>query len=101
MSALLLVVIVLLLPPLVRATSAALRAPESPSSFRLNRAFDMPESKWHVTPAPAESLGAVVPRVDTSAPVNSFRLLDVELVPDHQTHRSPDPFRGPPAFQIS
>lgn len=99
--AFLLAVLVLVLPPLVRAAAPALSAPESASSFRLNRAFDMPESKWRVAPSLAESLDGPVPEVATDAPVISFKLPEVELLPDRQSDRPPDPFRGPPPVQVS
>jgi hypothetical protein len=101
MLAALLAVVVLLLPPLVRATAPALRAPESPSAFRLNRAFDMPESKWRMVPAAAESLDGATPDVAIAAPAITCKLPDAELLPDHQTVKSPDPFRGPPSVEVS
>jgi hypothetical protein len=94
--AFLLAMVVLLLPPLVRATSPALRAPESSTSFRLNRGFDMPESKWRVTPSVVETLDSSL--LDTALDhLPAWHTLpDATLLPDHQYDRSPDPLRGPP-----
>jgi hypothetical protein len=99
--AFLLAILVLVLPPLVRATSSPLRAPESSSSIRLNRSFDMPESKWRVIPSVAESLDGAVPEVVSGALRAWHTPPDTELLPDHQNDRSPDPLRGPPSFLIS
>jgi hypothetical protein len=98
--AFLLAVLVLLLPPLVRATAPALRAPESPFSFRLNRAFDMPESKWRVAPTAAESLAGAVPEILSDVLPQWHTLPDEELQRDYQHDRSPDPLRGPPSSPI-
>jgi hypothetical protein len=94
--ALLIAIVVLLLPPLVRATSPALRAPESSTSFRLNRGFDMPESKWRVTLSVAETLNGALPNVALDYLPAWHAVPDATLRPDHQYDRSPDPLRGPP-----
>src|SRR5262245_27046131 len=98
--AFLVAIVVLLLPPLVRATSPALRAPESSSTFRLNRGFDMPESKWRMTPSVAETLDGAVPDGVSGNLPSWHTLPDATLLPDHQYDRSPDPLRGPPSARI-
>jgi hypothetical protein len=95
-----LAIVVLSLPPLVRATSPALRAPESSTSFRLNRGFDMPESKWRVAPSIAETFESAVPEAVSGVLPQWHTLPDAPLVPDHQYDRSPDPLRGPPSLLV-
>lgn len=97
--AFLLVIVVLVLPPLVRATYPALRAPESPQLFRLNRGFDMPESKWRVIPSVAETLESAVPEAVSRALPPWHKIPDATLLPDLQYDRSPDPLRGPPVLR--
>jgi hypothetical protein len=94
--AFLLAIVVVLLPPLIRATYPTLRAPESSTSFRLNRGFDMPESKWRMTPSVAETLDGALPHAALDHPPSWRTLPDAALPADHQYDRSPDPLRGPP-----
>jgi hypothetical protein len=98
--AFLLAIVVLVVPPLVRAHAPALRAPESSSSFRLNRGFDMPESKWRVAPSIAETLEWTSPEAVTAGLSPWQNVPDATLLPDHRYDRSPDPLRGPPSFLI-
>jgi len=101
MSGYLLIMVMCLLPPLVRGTARLHDVRNSPSSFRLNRAFDLPASKWIVAPPAGESLDRTV----IEEPRHSWRGLrtvrDVEHLRDHQHFRSPDPLRGPPRILIS
>lgn len=85
----------LLLPPLVRATAHLHDGRDSPSSFRLNRAFDVPQSKWTVSPPDAQCFDCTP--VAVSAPSHFLHAAaDFEAPLEHQTDRSPDPLRGPP-----
>jgi hypothetical protein len=94
-AALALIATVLLLPPLVHATTHLGDGHDTAASFRLKRAFDVPQSKWTVTPPEREPFDHDV--AEASAPLLRWqRAADIALMPGHQHHRSPDPLRGPP-----
>jgi len=93
--ALLLIGVVLLLPPLVHATTHLGDGRDSAPSFRLKRAFDVPQSKWTVSPLEPQRLDRST--VEASAAFHRWHAAaDLDVLQEHQHHRSPDPLRGPP-----
>jgi hypothetical protein len=98
-AAALIVAVILLVPPLVRASAHLRRPSESPITFRLNRGFQVPQSKTTVIPPP-------IGRFDAASGVQAVVALPVQrIVVDRgpcldQHRRCPDPLRGPPVTLI-
>jgi hypothetical protein len=87
--------VILLLPPLVRATARIGDGRESPTAVRLNRGFDVPLSKWKMSPPVAVSFEQAP--LEISTPSHGWQsVADFEVLSESQHHRSPDPLRGPP-----
>src|SRR5213080_4520259 len=95
-----LVAVVFCVPPLVRATDHVGAGTTSPLKLRLNRGFNVPETKCRVTPPPAESASLLAadevtpPRTMSGAPA-----FDPAIAPSPH-HPSPEVLRGPPATRI-
>jgi hypothetical protein len=94
----LLVTVICLLPALVRATGRPISAPDSSSSFRLNRGFDKPESKRTLTPPSTESDRGAASEASTTVPPHCEECCTGVGAPVAHQHRAAvDPQRGPPA----
>jgi hypothetical protein len=93
----LLIVVMFCVPPLVRATDLLKGGTSSPLKFRLNRGFDVPQTKCRVSPpatrpaaTPATELAASIQLVTSTRP-------DDEALPPSPYDQSPTVLRGPPA----
>ena len=97
-AALALVAVMVLMPPLVRATQHVTDV--AASQIRLNRGFDLPETRCHITPSLTQpSLAAVVAPSIQELPVLAPGV-DDESLPDAPTTVPFDPLRGPPSIHI-
>src|SRR5581483_3383552 len=93
--AMLLIGAVLLVPQLVHATTHFADGRDTAPTFRLKRAFDVPQSKWTINPPETQPFDRTL--ADASAPLQRWHnTSDADVLPEHQHHRSPDPLRGPP-----
>jgi len=100
-SGYLLIMVMCLLPPLVRATAHLQDVIRSPSTFRLNRGFDVPASKWTADPLVRDSLDDTVTTDSSRSWPPPHTGVDAGLLPNHQHDRCPDPLRGPPSILFS
>jgi hypothetical protein len=91
----LLIAVMLLLPPLLRATARLHDGRDTPSSFRLNRGFDVPQSRWKPEPARTQCFDGVQPVAPAQA-ARRYTLADSTDLLEPQHEQSPDPQRGPP-----
>ena len=89
-------VVILLCPPLLRANARFRRPTDAPSTFRLNRGFDVPETKSTLDP-PVDRVSADTVDVrEGLAPLALAAIDEIPLGVDNQHRQSPDPLRGPP-----
>lgn len=90
-----LVAVILLIPSLVYATTHLRHRDDTSSSLRLRRGFDVPQTKWTLSPPAAGTFDRTT--TDVSVRPRAWQqdaIADALLAPQH--HRSPDPLRGPP-----
>jgi hypothetical protein len=96
-AAALLAVVILLVPPLVRASAHLRRPSDGPITFRLNRGFDLPETKSTVAP-PVDGRFELVTSLRISIPPEQRHVaVQCEQSCLDQHRQSPDPLRGPPS----
>ena len=90
----LIVATLVLVPTLVRATQTM--AGSASTSIRLNRGFDVPESKCRVAPPVAPVSAPIELEAVSRATFEAERSSDVVPRPQSQHDASPQVLRGPP-----
>jgi hypothetical protein len=93
----LLVVTMFSVAPLVRATDHLRGEGGQPPLLRLNRGFNLPQTKARLLPPPAvEHIQTIGTYEGSLPPVPDTVLCLDEAVPDSAPQASPDTLRGPP-----
>jgi hypothetical protein len=93
----LLILVMFCVPPLVRATDLLKAGTSSPLKIRLNRGFNVPQTKCRVTPPPAQPVAILATEVVVSTQTLTAASPDDEALPASPPHQSPTDLRGPPA----